>query len=198
MIKFDDPPGSSSARFIISILHGLETVQNELSNDLKDNLQNVGIGGIYSGAYTDETYAILIFALGGLAGGVLGAIGQDIWNAIKESCRKIFQHKGAKRNVLEVVINFENIDVILHFENRQAMSLPKVLDNADSILSELKQVMQEASPPIKSAKTIELRQIPGEESFNCVLHSYRKVEEVLNNLTKKPLDNGNKNLIDES
>jgi len=184
MVKFDDPPGPSPARCTLSILHGQEDIQNQLSNDLKGNVKNVAIGGVYSHAFTDETYAILIFALGGVAGGGLGAIGQDIWNAIKTSCQNIFQRKSAKRNILEVALHFEGVDVLLHYENRSALSLPEVLNNADSILKELSLVLRDKTSSLKQAKTIELRQIKGEDNFECVLHSYRKSETIIRNLTK--------------
>jgi hypothetical protein len=134
---------------------------------------------------TNETYAILLFALGGVAGGVLGSIGQDIWNEIKQTCAKIFRRKSAKRNVLEVAMRFENLDVVFHFENRNAGSLPAVLDEADSILIELQNSMKVDSHTLKSAKAIELRQIPGESDFECVLHSFRKGDNILRNLTKQ-------------
>jgi len=188
MVKFDDPPGASPARVILPILHGQESVREQLSDELKGSVQKAGIGGVYSKAYTDETYVILIFALGGIAGGALGAIGQDIWNTIKNNCKKIFQRKGAKRNVLEIALHFNTVDVLLHYENRSALSLPESLNNADSILSELGSVLQDKSSILHQAKTIELRQIADEQKFECVLHSYRKAKTNLNELTKQPVD----------
>ncbi|MBM4031048.1 MAG: hypothetical protein FJ291_04600 [Planctomycetes bacterium] len=185
-VEFDDPPGPSPARFIMPILHGQEEVVDELSRDLRPRVDKVGVGGVYSGAYTDETYAILLFALGGLAGGVLGAIGQDVWNGLKKACSKVFRGRGAKRNVLEVAIRFEEIDVVFHFENRNASSLPGALDDADAILVELHDALHRDSSPLAAARAIELRQIPGESAFECILHSYRKAEVILKELIKPP------------
>jgi hypothetical protein len=190
-VKFDDPPGSSPARFTMPILHGQEGVADDLSKELKGKIEKVGVGGVYSGAYTDETYAILLIALGGVAGGMLGAIGQDVWNGIKKACAKVFRGRGAKRNVIEVAIRFDNIDVLFHFEDRTASSLAEVLDESDTILIELHDAMQAELSPLKKAKAIELRQVPCESDFECVLHSFRKGEMILKNLTK-PLKNSKK------
>ena len=183
-VKFDDPPGPSPARFTMPILAGQEGVADDLSKELMGKMEKVGVGGVYSGALTGESYAILLFALGGVAGGVLGAIGQDVWNGLKKACTKVFRGRGAKRNVMEVALRFEGVDVLFHFEDRTALSLPGVLDEADAILVELRDAMQAESSPLAAAKAIELRQIPGESDFECVLHSFRKGETVLKNLTK--------------
>jgi hypothetical protein len=166
------------------ILDGQEEVADDLSKRLKGKIDEVGIGGVYSGAYTDESYAILLFALGGVAGGVLGAIGQDVWNGLKKACAKVFRGGGAKRNVIEVALRFEKLDVLLHFEDRNASSLPRILDDADAVLIELHDAMQVESSPLAAAKAIELRQIAGESDFECVLHSFRKGEMILEDLTK--------------
>ena len=184
VVKFDDPPGPSPARLILPIMYGQDSIRDKLYSDLKESVQEIAIGGVQSKAYTNETYAILVIALAGISGGFLQAIGQDIWNIIKDTCMKIFKRKGSKRNVLEIAIHFEEADVVLHFENRSPLSLPASLDSADVVLKELASVFNDKTSILHKAKTIELRQMGKEQQLECVLHSYRKAKSDLKELAK--------------
>jgi hypothetical protein len=103
--QFDDPPGPSQGRFVGPILDK-EKLLEDLTSDLGNQAYRVRIGGVYSGANTGESYAIVWIVLGGIAGGVLKAVGQDVWNAIKKAMAKALQRNVARRNVVEVAFEF--------------------------------------------------------------------------------------------
>ncbi len=183
-VHFDNPPGHSPARFVTPIFDR-ESFQAQLQKSLNGKAENINIGGVYSGAYTDESYAIIIFALGGIAGGILGAIGQDIWNSIKSTLANVLKRNNGKRNLVEIGLKLEEVDVILHFESRSASNLPDMLDEADSLLSELKTVFEQDNSIFKNAKTIELRKTEDNKDYTCKLYSYPRVSLIESELKKK-------------
>ena len=180
-IQFDDPPGPGPARFV-SPLYDLESPVSSLRKKLQEKVSDIEVGGVYSGAYTGESYAILWFALGGIAGGLLGAVGQDIWNALKKACKKIMERNGARRNVVEVALGFKDLDVILHYESRNPSDFPDMFDDADLILQELKDALSQKN---MGAKTVELRLHRGRKTYDCILYSYRRCEKMIQLRKKK-------------
>lgn len=185
-VKFDDPPGSSPMRFVLPA-HNVESEKDALQQQLKDKVTVLEIGGVYSGAYTGESYAIIWFALGGIAGGILGALGQDLWNLIKSSSKKLFNMNRAKRNLLEVVLELEEFDVILHYESRNPEEIPQMLEEADSILKELSQACIDSKEMFDKTKTIELRRNPKELKYICIRYEGRKFNKYID--TKKKDNN---------
>lgn len=180
-IHFDDPPGYSPAR-IVSPLFDLESPISSLKEDLREKVSEIEVGGVFSAAYTGEGYAILWFALGGVAGGLLGAIGKDVWDALKKACKKIMERNGARRNVVEVALTFNSVDIIFHFESRNPVRLSDMFNDGDSILQELKEALSQKS---LAAKTIELRLNRDGKGYDCVLYSYRRCKKLIQMQKKK-------------
>jgi hypothetical protein len=180
-IIFDDPPGYSPARTLTS-LYGLESPFLSLKEALGNKVNEIEAGGVHSDAFTGESYAILWFALGGIAGGVFGAIGQDIWDALKKACKKIMERNGSRRNVVEIVLIFDIMDLILHYESRNPYKLSDMLDDGDVILRELQESL---SQKVLKAKTIELRLNRDGRSYECVLYSYRRGKKFIQKRKKK-------------
>ena len=71
----------------------------------------------------------------------LGAIGQDIWSAIKKAMAKAVQRNGARRNVVEVPFEFEECDIIFHAESRSHAQMSQMFDDAGAALMRLKEDM---------------------------------------------------------
>lgn len=177
-IKFDDPPGPSPARFV-GPLPGVDKVQPNLEKLLKEKVPDLYIIGIYSGAYSDESYTAIIFLLGGLAGGLFEAIGQDVWNAIKKSVKQLLGKHGSHRNIMEVILDYSEMDVIFHYESRNFKKLPNMLDEVESVLEELKHSLDNSDRKkhILEAKSIELRRQPS-GVYACIRYSYRRSKKI--------------------
>ncbi len=146
----------------------------ETKEFLRENTEQfvaIEAGGVHSEAFTGESYAYLWFALGAVAGGLLNAVGQDLWNVIKTGFKKIFSKICVRRNVFEVAFSFKEIDVIFHYESRKPSSIPKMLDEADDILDELKKVFFDNKENLEGLRTIELRR-QQDGSYGCVYYSY--------------------------
>jgi len=184
-VQFDDPPGPSPARFVGPI-HDKEKLLEDLTSDLGNQAYRVRIDGVYSGAFTGESYAIILFVLGGIAGGVLGAVGQDVWNAIKKAMAKALQRNGARRNVVEVAFEFEECDIILHAESRSAAQIPGMFDDADNALMQLKGELVERKSLPKGVEAIEVRADSQTGKRTHILYSYRRARLIMDELSKKP------------
>jgi hypothetical protein len=183
LIQFDDPPGPSPAR-LVGPLYDLDVPLRSLQNDLQDKVSDLEVGGVYSQAYTGESYAILWVVLSGVAGGFLGAVGKDIWNALKKACRKIMERNSARRNVVEIGLEFDDLDVIFHYESRDGSKISDMLNDADSILEEIKNTLSHRGNIIGNVKTLELRrQCDG--SFVCVLYAYKRCRKMIETRRKK-------------
>jgi len=174
-IQFDDPPGPSPARIAFP-LYGLEPPVSSLRKDLQEKVSDIVAGGVTTRAFTGENYTILWLALGGIAGGFLGAVGQDIWNALKKACKNIIQRNWARRYVVEIALGFKDLDVVLHYESRNLSGFPDMLDDADLILQELKNALSQKNI---EAKTVELRLCHGRKTYDCVLYSYRRCKKMI-------------------
>jgi hypothetical protein len=101
LIQFDDPPGWTPAEVVVP-LHDLDVPLKSLQNDLQGKVSDLEVGGVYRHAVTGESYAFLWVVLSGVAGGFLGAVGKDMWDALKKACRKVMERNIARRNVVEI------------------------------------------------------------------------------------------------
>ena len=186
LFEFDDPPGPSPQGRERGPLFGLESPVSALKKDLGQKVSSIEVGGVFSAAYTGESYSIVWFALAGVAGGLLGAIGQELWDAIKSAYKKITQPYAARRNVAEVLLEFRDWDVVLHYGSRDPSKLPDMFDDADSILQELPSAIKALSSKGIKGKTIELRlQCDGKE-YHCVIYSYRRCRRFFSAQGKTP------------
>jgi len=183
-VRFDDPPGPSPARMVVPIRE-VEAPVSSLRKALDGKVSALEAGGVSSHAYTGESYVIVIFVLSGIVGGILGAIGQDVWRALKRACSKIINSNSARRNVVEVALEFGDMDVILHYESRNPSKLADMFSTADSILEELKDALARKPDLIRGVKTIELRLKDDGKSYNCVFYSYRRCRKIIQMQSKK-------------
>lgn len=184
-IHFDDPPDPSPARFVGPI-RDKERLLEDLTSGLGNQAYRVRIGGVYSGAYTGESYAIVLFVLGGIAGGVLGALGQDIWSAIKKTMGKALQRNEARRNVVEVAFEFEECDIILHAESRSPAKIPQMFDDADAALMQLKYELAEGKNLPDVVEAIEVRSDSQTGKTTHILYSYRRTRVMIDELSENP------------
>lgn len=187
-VHFDDPPGPSPARCNCPI-RDREKLLEDLTSNLGNESYLVQIGGVYSSAYTGESYAIVLFVLGGVAGGILGALGQDVWDAIKKTISKAVQSNGARRNVVEVAFEFEECDIIFHVESRSPDEIPHMFDDANAALMQLKEKLAKGKDFPSEVEAIEIRSDSQTGKTTNILYSYRRARMMMNDLSEKPETN---------
>ena len=151
----------------------------EFSRDIGKRATHVQIGGVYANALTGESYAIILFILSGMAGGVLGELGVDIWNVIKKSIKTILQLNSARRNVVEVMLEFKEYDIVLHVESRSPAQIPKIFKDADVALVQLKREFITRKSLPRGVKTVEIRLNFRDGKITHVLYSYRRIRFIM-------------------
>jgi hypothetical protein len=174
---FDDPPGYSSARIVLP-MRNREAITAELREALAQTATEVDVMGRISKARSDETWAVLVFVLAGFAGGVLGAVGQDAWKALKDVLGRAVRMHESKRNLVEVILIFSDIDVILHFESRNPNDLPKRTADADGLLAELQAALKQYPDVFDECRAVELRISGKEERYRCIRYGYPRGQRV--------------------
>jgi hypothetical protein len=177
-VTFDDPPGYSPAQWIQPIFDR-DLLLSDLTNSLRGRVRAVQVAGTSSGAQTGESFEILVIVLAGIGGGVLGAVGRAVWDAIKNAVMRTVK-RGPRRALVEVAMQFEECDVILHVESRNPSEIPPMFDDADTMLEELKLRISPSAVLPQGAQTIEIR----------VSHNGDKVTNVLYSYPPCPLDDG--------
>ena len=192
-VRFDDPPGYSPGRWTSTLFDRDETL-DALRANTGNRVKYIDVQGVFSGAYSGEAYLIAVFILGGVAGGLLGAIGQDLWTATKAGINKLLTRHGAPHNLIEVAIEFKEYDVIFHAESTTSKDLPAMFDDADAVLERLAGLMADPKKFPKGARTIEIRASTKRKNIETSYYSYRRIERLKG--AAKPIDI-KKNIPDE-
>ncbi len=182
-VTFDDPPGHSSSRWKSS-LFDREVSLAELTNSLQGRVNRIQVAGTCSGAYTGESFEILLIVLSGIGGGILGAVGKDIWEGIKKIIMRTVK-RGPRRALVEVALEFRECDVILHVESRSAREILNMFDDADEVLEQMKLRIGKEPAILERAQTIEIRTNSNSESATTVLHSYRRARFMMDSISRE-------------
>lgn len=182
-LQFDDPPSPSPGRWFGSAFD-LDKANSFLHSCLGNKSSYFKIGGVYSGGKTGEYVSFIWFAIGLIGSGVLSAMGKDIWEALKGAYKKTMASNGGQRNVVEVAFEFEDLDIVFHYESRDNSKILDMFDDADSVIEEVKQSILINKDLFGKVKTLELRR-QNDGSYICLLFSYRKCRKMIETKTKK-------------
>jgi hypothetical protein len=180
---FDDPPGYSPSRWIAPLIDR-DLVIAELTKSFRGRVSRVQVAGTCSGGYTGESFEIVVIVLGVIGSGILGAVGKDIWEGIKKAMMRTVNRK-PRRTLVEVAMQFQECDVILHAESRNASEVPATFDDADEFLKELKGRLAYGSALPQDAETIEVRVTSSAEKARNVLYSYRRAQFMMQEIESK-------------
>ncbi|MGA2619049.1 MAG: hypothetical protein ABSF26_15685 [Thermoguttaceae bacterium] len=189
---FDDPPGYSKARWIMPLFER-EAVLAELTELLRGRVGRIQIGGTSSGAHSGESFEIVLIVLGaigaGIGAGFLHAIGKDIWDAVKQAMRGTARRK-PQRALVEVAMEFEECDVILHAESRTPSEIPPMFDDGDAVLERLKAWFAEGNTLPPGAQTVEMRANSQGGQTSFVLYSYRRARLMMEEIRRATESDG--------
>ena len=152
--EFDFPPGYS--RRWIRPLFDREIVLAELTDSLRGRVRRVQVAGTSSGAHSGESFEILLIVLGLIGSGVLSAIGEDIWKAVKKAVMRSAK-RGPRRAMVEVAIEFEECDVVLHAESRTRRRYRQCLTTPTSRSKNSRRGSRLAIALPQGAETVEVR-----------------------------------------
>jgi len=172
-VTFSHPPGASRARWFHPVFDREQT-RSELLDDLADRVKSAEIEGVFSGAHSGEAYLIALFILGGIGGGALAAIGEDIWTALRKAIAKVMKRHGSPHNLVEVVLEFNDFDVVFHVESKEHKSVPEMFDDADRALGRLAEVLADPTKIPGDLKTVEIRASAESDRTETVYYSSRR------------------------
>lgn len=184
-VTFQDPPAPGRARYTRPIGERQRLAEG-LRDAIGSDAERAQLGGVRSVASAGDSYVIILFALGAIAAGMLGAMGADIWKTIKESMSKILQKNSADRNVVEVAMELDELDIIFHAESRTPGEIPSMFDDAASIVRRLKEDASFQGALPANVEAIEVRASAGDDRPSCILYSYRRARLMLEELGKEP------------
>lgn len=174
------PPGILEEDFpclVGATIHRVEP--DELGRDfweyMKQNPIQVDFFGQCSHGLDGSSFVVLcIFLFGGVLGGLLNSIGQDLWSKIKEGVRKLLDNRPSKRMTLQLFIKDDHRDFIIRLRGGTPSEIEAYIETVSAFIPELLKILDDLNTD--SDSTIELVNLNMKEGFGMQIYR-RRIDE---------------------